>query len=41
MRGLRGKARTAALDALAAATILQDTLDAVARIERRLPGAGP
>jgi len=33
--GLRGSRRAAALDALAAATILQDTLDAVARLERR------
>jgi putative Holliday junction resolvase len=33
--GLRGDRRTEALDALAAATILQDTLDAVARCERR------
>jgi putative Holliday junction resolvase len=33
--GLRGEKRTAALDALAAAAILQDTLDAVARTERR------
>jgi putative Holliday junction resolvase len=33
--GLRSKRHTKALDALAAATILQDTLDAVARIGRR------
>jgi putative Holliday junction resolvase len=33
--GLRGVKRTKALDALAAATILQDTLDAVARTRRR------
>ena len=33
--GLRGKRRTNTLDALAAATILQDTLDAVARAGRR------
>jgi putative Holliday junction resolvase len=33
--GLRGEKRITALDALAAATILQDTLDAVARTERR------
>jgi putative holliday junction resolvase len=39
-RGLRGKKRTAALDAFAAAAILQDTLDAVARFERRVPVGG-
>jgi putative Holliday junction resolvase len=39
-RGLRGKKRTAALDALAAAAILQDALDAVARFERRVPVGG-
>jgi putative holliday junction resolvase len=39
--GLRGVKRTKTLDALAAATILQDTLDAVARFERRTPVAGP
>jgi putative Holliday junction resolvase len=33
--GLRSKRHTQTLDALAAATILQDTLDAVARIGRR------
>ena len=33
--GLRGIRRATALDALAAATILQDTLDAAARFERR------
>jgi putative holliday junction resolvase len=33
--GLRGPKRTKTLDALAAATILQGTLDAVARVERR------
>jgi putative Holliday junction resolvase len=38
--GLRGKKRTTALDALAAAAILQDTLDTVARFERRAPVAG-
>jgi putative holliday junction resolvase len=38
--GLRGKKRATALDALAAAAILQDTLDAVARFERRAPAAG-
>jgi putative Holliday junction resolvase len=38
--GLRGKKRATALDALAAAAILQDTLDAVARFERRAPVAG-
>jgi putative Holliday junction resolvase len=39
--GLRGKKRTEALDALAAAAILQDTLDTAARIERRAAVAGP
>jgi len=38
--GLRGNKRAAALDALAAAAILQDILDAVARGERRTPVAG-
>jgi putative Holliday junction resolvase len=38
--GLRGKKRATALDALAAAAILQDTLDTVARVERRTPAAG-
>jgi putative Holliday junction resolvase len=33
--GLRGRKRAQTLDALAAATILQDTLNAVARTERR------
>jgi putative Holliday junction resolvase len=33
--GLRSKRHTESLDALAAATILQDTLDAVARVGRR------
>jgi putative Holliday junction resolvase len=33
--GWRGQRRSGPLDALAAATILQDTLDAVARFERR------
>jgi putative holliday junction resolvase len=39
--GLRGSRRTTTLDALAAAAILQDVLDAVARGERRMPVAGP
>jgi putative Holliday junction resolvase len=39
--GLRAHRRTTALDALAAAAILQDLLDAVARSERRAPVAGP
>jgi putative Holliday junction resolvase len=38
--GLRGKKRATALDALAAAAILQDTLDTVARFERRATAAG-
>jgi putative holliday junction resolvase len=38
--GLRGRRRAAALDALAAAAILQDVLDAVARVEGRAPLAG-
>ena len=38
--GLRGTKRAAALDALAAAAILQDTLDTVARFERRASAAG-
>ncbi|MEM7021167.1 MAG: Holliday junction resolvase RuvX [Pseudomonadota bacterium] len=33
--GLRGRKRDAAIDALAAATILQDVLDALARAERQ------
>ena len=32
--GLRGKKRDQAIDALAAAAILQDTLDTIARTER-------
>ncbi len=38
---LRGRRRDAALDALAAAAILQDALDAVARSERRASVAEP
>jgi putative holliday junction resolvase len=38
--GLRGRKRAAALDALAAAAILQDVLDAVARAEGRTAVAG-
>jgi putative Holliday junction resolvase len=39
--GLRGHRRAAALDALAAAAIRQDTHEAVARSERRAPVAEP
>jgi putative Holliday junction resolvase len=39
--GLRGRKRDEALDALAAAALLQDILDTVARMERRAYGGGP
>ena len=39
--GLRGKKRNQTLDAMAAAAILQDALDSVARTERRVPRRKP